>query len=392
VNTLLSAGLILLLGFVGARLLKYVRLPSVTAFLIVGILIGPHILNIVTEEIFTASDFFSNLVLGIIAFSLGENFRLEEIKKGMKQIMWISLVAALGTWVLVSAAILVYFVIVKVPVYPAIVLGAAASATAPAATVLVIREYRASGLLTEFLLKVVAIDDAWCLIFAALAIAFANAMRAEVFQISIIFAGLGEIFGALIIGAILGYIFSFLNRFVKTSEEFLVYIFGFILLNVGLSIAINISVLLSSMMMGLVVINLARENYKFFEMLRTVDAPLYLVFFILAGAHLDFSILYKMGIVGLLYIIFRVIGKVYGAKIGAKISNAPKLVENWLGLSLTPQAGVALGIGLVAKSTFPEFGNYIFTVIAATTVIFELIGPLLTKYSLIKAGDIASTE
>ncbi len=391
-NTLLSAGLILLLGFVGARLLKYVRLPSVTAFLIVGILIGPHILNIVTEEIFTASDFFSNLVLGIIAFSLGENFRLEEIKKGMKQIMWISLVAALGTWVLVSAAILVYFVIVKVPVYPAIVLGAAASATAPAATVLVIREYRASGLLTEFLLKVVAIDDAWCLIFAALAIAFANAMRAEVFQISIIFAGLGEIFGALIIGAILGYIFSFLNRFVKTSEEFLVYIFGFILLNVGLSIAINISVLLSSMMMGLVVINLARENYKFFEMLRTVDAPLYLVFFILAGAHLDFSILYKMGIVGLLYIIFRVIGKVYGAKIGAKISNAPKLVENWLGLSLTPQAGVALGIGLVAKSTFPEFGNYIFTVIAATTVIFELIGPLLTKYSLIKAGDITSTE
>ena len=144
-NTLLSAGLILLLGFVGARLLKYVRLPSVTAFLIVGILIGPHVLNIVTEEIFTASDFFSNLVLGIIAFSLGENFRLEEIKKGMKQIMWISLVAALGTWVLVSAAILVYFVIVKVPVYPAIVLGAAASATAPAATVLVIREYRASG-------------------------------------------------------------------------------------------------------------------------------------------------------------------------------------------------------------------------------------------------------
>jgi NhaP-type Na+/H+ or K+/H+ antiporter len=202
------------LGFVGARLLKYVRLPSVTAFLIVGILIGPHILNIVTEEIFTASDFFSNLVLGIIAFSLGENFRLEEIKKGMKQIMWISLVAALGTWVLVSAAILVYFVIVKVPVYPAIVLGAAASATAPAATVLVIREYRASGLLTEFLLKVVAIDDAWCLIFAALAIAFANAMRAEVFQISIIFAGLGEIFGALIIGAILGYIFScwFIDR------------------------------------------------------------------------------------------------------------------------------------------------------------------------------------
>jgi Kef-type K+ transport system membrane component KefB len=392
VNTLLSAGLILLLGFIGARLLKYARLPSVTAFLLVGILIGPHVLDFVTEGIFAASDFFSSLVLGVIAFSLGENFRLEEIKKGMKQVMWISLMAALATWLLVSGAIISYLIIVGQPMYPAIVLGAAASATAPAATVLVIREYRASGFFTEMLLKVVAIDDAWCLMLAALAIAFANAMRADVFQISIVFAGVGEIFGALIIGASFGYLFSFLRRFVKTSEEFLVYIFGLILLNVGFSIAIHVSILLSSMMMGIVVINLARENYKFFEVIRTVDAPLYLIFFILAGAHLDFTILHKMGIVGVLYIIFRVIGKVYGAKLGARISKAPKPIENWIGLSLTPQAGVALGIGLVAKSTFPDFGNYIFTVIAATTVIFELVGPLLTKISLIKVGEIPSTE
>jgi Kef-type K+ transport system membrane component KefB len=392
VNTLLSAGLILLLGFIGARLLKYARLPSVTAFLIVGILIGPHLLNLVTEEIFAASDFFSNLVLGVIAFSLGESFRFEEIKKGMKQVLWISLTAALATWLIVSAAIIGYLIIIKYPIYPAIVLGAAASATAPAATVLVIREYRASGLFTEILLKVVAIDDAWCLMLAALAIAFANAMRAEVFQISIVFAVIGEIFGALIVGASFGYLFSFLKRFVKTSEEFLVYIFGLLLLNVGFSITIHVSVLLSSMMMGVMVINLARENYKFFEILRTVDAPLYLIFFILAGAHLDFNILYKMGVVGVIYIIFRVIGKVYGAKYGAQISNAPKPVANWIGLSLTPQAGVALGIGLVAKTTFPDFGNYIFTVIAATTVVFELVGPLLTKYSLMKVGEITSTE
>jgi Kef-type K+ transport system membrane component KefB len=392
VNTLLSAGLILLLGFIGARFLKYARLPSVTAFLIVGILIGPHLLNIVTQEIFAASDFFSNLVLGVIAFSLGENFRIEEIKKGMKHVLWISLVAALVTWFLVSAAIILYLIMIKYPIYPAIVLGAAASATAPAATVLVIREYRASGLFTEILLKVVAIDDAWCLMLAALAIAFANAMRAEVFQISIVFAGVGEIFGAVILGASFGYLFSFLNRFVKTSEEFVVYIFGLLLLNVGFSITIHVSVLLSSMIMGVMVINLARENYKFFDVLRTVDAPLYLVFFILAGAHLDFNILYKMGVVGIIYIIFRVIGKVYGARLGAQMSNAPKPVANWIGWSLTPQAGVALGIGLVAKTTFPDFGDYIFTIIAATTVIFELVGPLLTKYSLIRVGEIAPTE
>jgi NhaP-type Na+/H+ or K+/H+ antiporter len=392
VNTLLSAGLILILGFIGARALKYVRLPSVTAFLIIGILIGPHVLNLVTEDIFFASDFFSNLVLGVIAFSLGENFRLENLKQGMRQVIWISIVAALAAWFLVSAAVILYFIIIKFPLYPALVLGAAASATAPAATVLVIREYRASGILTEMLLKVVAIDDAWCLMFAALAIAFANAMRAEVFQMAIIFIGIGEIFGALIVGALLGYLFSILSKFVRTRDEFLIYIFGFILLNVGLSIALRVSVLLSSMMMGLSVINLARENYKFFEVLRTVDAPLYLIFFILAGAHLDFGILYKMGVVGLLYVVFRTTGKIYGARLGALISKAPKSVVNWLGLGLAPQAGVALGIGLVAKATFPDFGDYIFTIIAATTVIFELAGPLLTKFSLIKAGEIAPSE
>jgi Kef-type K+ transport system membrane component KefB len=378
VNSLLSAGLILLLGFVGARLLKLVRLPSVTAFLLVGILIGPQLLNLVTVEIFTASEFFSNLVLGLIAFSLGENFRLDKLRQGMNQVMWISLSAALAAWVLVSTALVIYFMAVQIPVYPAIVLGAAASATAPAATVLVIREYRASGLLTELLLKVVAIDDAWCLIFAAMAIAVGNAMRADVFQMSIVFAGLGEIFGALALGGVLGYLSSKLSRFVRTSEELLVYALGLLLLDVGL--------------MGLVLVNMLRENYKFFEVLRSVDTPLYLVFFILSGAHLDFGILYKMGIAGVLYVAFRTIGKVYGARIGAKISHAPKTVESWLGLSLTPQAGVALGIGLVAKITFPDFGNYIFTIIAATSVVFELVGPLLTKYSLVRAGEISPSE
>ncbi|KPK63486.1 hypothetical protein AMJ83_06845 [candidate division WOR_3 bacterium SM23_42] len=391
-NSLLSAGLILLLGFVGARLLKLIRLPNVTAFLLVGILIGPHILNLVTPDIFTASEFFSNLVLGIIAFSLGENFRLDKIRVGMKQVMWISIVAALGAWVLVSAALIIYFVTIEIPIYPAIVLGAAASATAPAATVLVIREYRASGMLTELLLKVVAIDDAWCLIFAAMAIAAGNAMRAEVFQMSIVFAGLGEIFGALLIGGILGYISSRLSKFVRTREELLIYTLGLVLFNVGLSIALEVSVLLSSMMMGLVMVNMARENYKFFEVLRSVDTPLYLAFFIISGAHLDFGILYKMGIAGILYVTFRTIGKVYGAKLGARISDAPEAAGRWLGLSLAPQAGVALGIGLVAKTAFPEYGDYIFTIIAATSVIFELVGPLLTKYSLMRAGEIASTE
>jgi Kef-type K+ transport system membrane component KefB len=225
-----------------------------------------------------------------------------------------------------------------------------------------------------------------------MAIAVGNAMRAEVFQLSIVFAGLGEIFGALVLGGVLGYLSSRLSKYVRTREELLVYTLGLLFLDVGLSIALEVSVLLSAMMMGLVMVNIARENYKFFEVLRSVDTPLYLAFFILSGAHLDFAILYKMGIAGILYIVFRTIGKVYGAKLGARISGAPKSVEDWLGLSLAPQAGVALGIGLVAKVTFPDFGDYIVTTIAATSVVFELIGPLSTKYSLMKAGEILPSE
>ncbi len=391
-NDLLSAGLILMLGFIGARLLKLVRLPNVTAFLIVGIVVGPHVLNLITPQIFTASQFISNLVLGLIAFSLAEHFRFDRIRQGMRQVMWISLVAALGAGILVSSALIVYFVIIKQPIYPAIILGAAATATAPAATVLVIREYRASGLVTDLLLKVVAIDDAWCLIVSAIAIAAGKAMSAGVFDLSIVFAGLGEIFGALLTGAILGYASSRLSKFVRTREELVIYMLGLLLFDVGLSIALGVSVLLSAMAMGFVMVNMARENYKFFEVLRSVDTPLYLAFFIISGAHLDLALLYKLGIAGILYVMFRTLGKVYGARLGAMASNAPKTAADWLGLGLTPQAGVALGIGLVAKTTFPQYGNYIFTVIAATSVVFELIGPLLTRFSLRRAGEISSTE
>lgn len=391
-NDLLSAGLILILGFIGARLLKLVRLPSVTAFLIVGIVVGPQVLNLITPQIFTASGFISNFVLGLIAFSLAENFRFDRIRQGMKQVMWISIVAALGAGILVSSALIVYFVIIGQPIYPAIILGAAATATAPAATVLVIREYRASGLVTDLLLKVVAIDDAWCLIVSAMAIAAGNAMSAGVLELSIVFAGLGEIFGALVTGAILGYVTSRLSRFVRTREELVIYTLGLLLFDVGLSIALGVSVLLSAMAMGFVMVNMARENYKFFEVLRSVDTPLYLAFFIISGAHLDLGLLHHLGVAGILYVVFRTLGKVYGARLGAMASKAPKSAVDWLGLGLTPQAGVALGIGLVAKTTFPQYGNYIFTVIAATSVVFELIGPLLTRFSLKKAGEISSTE
>ncbi len=391
-NTLLSAGLIFILGFTGSRLLKNIRLPAVTTFLVVGIILGPQLFNLIDDRIFMASDFFSNVVLGVIAFGIGENFRLESLRKGMKQVIYISLAASIVTSILVSIGLIIYFIITRLPWYPAIILGAAAAATAPAAVVLIIREYRSRGVMTDLMLKVVAVDDAWGLILAAIGIAVARALSLHVFQRTVIFLAIGEIFGAFIIGAMIGYSLSWLKRFVRTQEEFMLQIGGMILINVGICMTLQLSVLLSSMMMGIVLINKDRSNFVFFETIRTADSPLYLMFFVLAGAHIDFSIIPQIGIAGLIYLVGRIIGKIAGARFGAHLSQAPENVRNWFGLGLMPQAGVALGIGLVAKSIFPQYGDMIFSIIAATSVIFEIAGPLLTKMSLQKGGEIAPTE
>ncbi len=163
---------------------------------------------------------------------------------------------------------------------------------------------------------------------------------------------------------------------------------GFVFLNIGLAVSLNLSVLLSSMFLGAMLVNLNRYSFKFFDSLKLIDSPLFLLFFVLAGANLEVSILNKVSIVGFFYLFFRVVGKVAGAALGAKISNAAPNVKKYLGYALIPQAGVALGCALIAKSDFPQVGNIIFTTIVATTVIYELIGPLCTKYALKKAEDI----
>jgi len=239
---------------------------------------------------------------------------------------------------------------------------------------------------------VVAIDDAWCLIIFSISLAIAQAvythMMATSFLIKVFFNSLLSIFGAFILGGVLAIPLSLLYRFIRTQTELLIFTLGFIFLNIGLAIWMHLSVLLSSMFLGAILINSHRYSFKFFDALKCIDSPLFLFFFVLAGANLEMHILPKLGIIGLTYLIFRVIGKMMGASLGAKISNAPESIRRYLGLGLVPQAGVALGVALIAKSDFPIVGEMIFTTIIATTVIYELIGPLCTKYALHKAGEI----
>ncbi|MGR3309242.1 MAG: cation:proton antiporter [Candidatus Brocadiales bacterium] len=388
-NTILGLGFILLAALFSARLMNKIRFPAVTAYLVLGILIGPSLFNLVPEGILNASGLISNIVLGIIAFSLGQNFSRDIFRKVGKSVIWISILEACGAWILVT---LTFLFILRQPFYIALLFGAIASATAPAATIMVIRELRAKGTFTNTLLGVIAIDDAWCLVIFAVSLSISQAISAHTvatfFMIKVILTSLLSICGAFALGMVAAISIAYLSRFVRTQTELLIFTLGFVFLSIGIATWLHLSILLANMFLGAVLVNINHSSFKFFDSVKTIDSPLFLLFFTLAGTNLEIGILSKLGLIGLTYIIFRIIGKVIGASLGAHISNASANVKRYLGVGLIPQAGVAIGCALIAKSSFPKVGSIIFTTIIATTVINELIGPLCTKYVLHKAGEV----
>ena len=387
-NTLLTLGVIFLSALVLAKVVDKIKLPSVTAYLLLGLLIGYSFFNIIPNELIKATDLISNIALGFIAFSIGRNFSFDTFKRIGKSIMWISILEASGAWLTVT---ILFFLLLKQPIYISLLFGAISAATAPAATVMVVREYKARGNFTNVLLGVVAIDDAWCLIIFSISLAVAKALNipgVNPHLIRVIFSSIKEIFGALILGGIVAFIMSVLIKHIRTQTEFLIYTLGFVLLNTGLAILLHFSVLLSNMFLGTVIININRTSDKFFDTLSSIDSPIYLLFFVLAGANFELSALKNIGLLGICYIIFRVSGKALGGFLGGQISQAPENVKKYIGLGLIPQAGVALGCALIAKANFPSVGRFVFNTIVATTIIYEIIGPICTKLALQKAGDI----
>ncbi|MFC1592388.1 cation:proton antiporter [Candidatus Omnitrophota bacterium] len=388
-NAIFSLGLILLFGLIFARLINRIKFPSVTAYLLLGILIGPSLGNFVSADLLSASGFISNIVLGLIAFSIGQNFSRDNFRRIGKSVIWISLFEAAGAWIVVTSAL---FFLLKQPFHLSLLFGAISAATAPAATVLIVREYKSKGSFTDVLLGVVAIDDAWCLIIFALSLAIAKSvslhLTSNLFMFRVILKSLLEIGGAFILGWIMSLLASVFSKYIRTSTEALIYSLGFIFFTIGLSILLHFSVLLACMFLGASLVNLKKTNLNFFDVVRTIDSPLYLLFFVLAGANLELHLLKNIGLIGAVYLIFRLVGKIGGVTLGSYISHASQSIRKYLSFALVPQAGVALGCALIAKNDFPQFGGMIFTTIIATTVVYELIGPICTKFALEKAGDI----
>jgi len=389
-NAELGLSLIILAGFLAAKLFRTAKIPAVTAYILVGIVIGPSGLGVVPEGILAASGFISDVVLGLIAFGIGQNFHAKTFGDLGKIIVRISAMEALGAMLLVTAALRL---LLGVPLHIAVLFGAIASATAPAATAMVIGETKAKGPLTDTLLGVVALDDAWALmIFAVSMVAAKTIASGEADHLDLLMdTGLAvlEIAFSLTLGAVFAWLLHHYSSRVVDPSDLEIFTLGVILLAVGAASSLGLSVLLACLALGVVLVNISSEGRRFFEVIEPLDTPLYLIFFVLAGALLEIGLLKDIGLLGLAYIVFRVAGKLIGAYLGAwDPGGMGPTVRKYIGLGLIPQAGVALGLALMAREEFPAVGEMIFSTIVATTVIFELAGPLATRTALSLAHEI----
>jgi len=277
------------------------------------------------------------------------------------------------------------------PLSIALLFGAISSATAPAATLMVVREYKAKGNLTNTLLGVVAIDDAWCLIIFSLAFAFSrDILQSEAVNpswLKVIYPFVKEIILVAILGSASAVLCTFASRYIKLKSDLLIYILGFLLLNTGLALYCHLSLLLTNIVFGAVLVNLSPTSFKFFDLIKSIDAPLYLIFFILAGANLEIALLQGIVLMVISFIVLRSLGKLAGAYLGGYLSQAEDKIRKYLGWGLLPQAGVAIGLALIVKEELPQVGSILFPTIIAATVFYEIAGPIFTRYAIFASKE-----
>ena len=407
-QALLSLSISLLVGLMLSRLAKLAKLPAVTAYLVAGILVGPYVLGAfgVSGLGFTSMadvksySIICDVALGFIAFSIGNEFRLSQLKKIGKQATIVGIFQAVVTTVIVDIALIaLHFAMPdKLPLPAAIVLGAIASATAPAATLMVVRQYKAKGPVTDILLPVVALDDAVGLVLFAVSFGVAKALEAGAVSIlSVVLEPLLEVILSLVLGAAMGFLFNFCEQFFHSRSKRLSMSIAFVLLTIALSmlkfeiggVHIGFSSLLVCMMLGTVFCNICDFSEELMERVDRWTAPLFVLFFVLSGAELELSVFgdFMIVLIGVVYIIARSAGKYTGAFASSKLAGCDDNIVKYLGITLLPQAGVALGMALKSQE-LGEMGVIISNITLFAVLVYELIGPMLTKMALLKAGDI----
>jgi len=402
----LSLSIALLSGLLLSRLAKLVKLPAVTAYLIAGVLIGPFVLGAlhipgigITAEQLEGFGIISDLALGFIAFSMGNEFRLSQLKKIGKQATVIGVFQALITTAVVDVALIaLHFAMPdKLSLPAAIVLAAVATATAPAATLMVVKQYKAKGPVTDVLLPVVALDDAVGLVVFAISFGIAKSLGSSVSVASIILEPLLEIALSLLLGFVMGLLFTLCEKYFHSRSKRMAVSVTFVMLTVAISclkfeiggIHIGFSSLLACMMLGTVFCNICEVSEELMDRADRWVTPILILFFVISGAELDLSVFtdWAVVVVGIVYIISRSIGKYYGANISARMTNSDPNIVKYLGITLLPQAGVALGMAIKAVELGPD-GFIVRNITLFAVLIYEIVGPFLTKVALTKAGDI----
>lgn len=414
-NQILCIALALFVGLLSSRLMKVLRLPNVTGYLIAGIIFGPYVLgkyiggwSITNPETsINAVKWISEIALGFIAFTIGCSFKKQAIRKVGKRVIIITLFEALGAAIVTIAGLLIAHIFLggKLPISLILTFGAIACATAPAATLMVIRQYKAKGPVVDTLIPVVAFDDAVALIAFAILFSISKSLSTNTALnvMDILVWPLVEIVTSLVLGAALGFAVSFGFKFFKSRANRSILIITAVLIVIGLSglatyygWKVNISSLLACMMIGAIFINFREDAGRTLERIDGITPPLYMLFFVISGASLDITIFASDGaitlvIIALIYVIFRSLGKWAGAYFGSKTMHSEPTVQKYLGFTLFPQAGVAIGLATTANQAFPDpqLASMVLAVVLTATIIYELAGPVITKIALKRAGEIS---
>lgn len=413
---LIIIAVFMIVGLLSTRLMKIFNLPNITGYLLAGLLCGPtmvYFFNNFThifpeglvsgyDELVQSLSVITSVALGFIALSIGVEFKISNIKEIGKRIIVVTFCQCLFAVIIVDIVLLIFALITNMSIGVALTLGAIASATAPAATLLVVRQYKAKGPLVNTLLPVVALDDAIGLIIFSISYAIAKVIISgeSITIFAVLINPLIEISASILLGFICGIIVTLISKYFLSRANNMILLVAFTFLCVGISqmsfeigvIDISFSPLLVCMMLGATYTNLKTDCERFLHRVDEFTPPLFLLFFVISGADMDITIIPTVGLIGVLYIVSRSIGKILGSYVGCKIVRTEESVAKYLGFTLLPQAGVAIGMANIAREGLGDLGLKIYTVVLFSTFVYEIFGPLLTKWALTRAHEINPLE
>ncbi len=388
-SELFSLGLILLLALLAGHLVQVLRIPEVSGYILAGIALGPSVLGWVSYENLQALEVLSEVALGLILFSIGAVFELRLIRRIGKQILQLTVIES----TLASGLVLISMLLLVQSWEVSLLLAAIAIATAPASTLMVIRECNAKGPLSNALLGIIAVNNLICLfayLSSAALITLVSNWGQQPLLISLFEAGfplVWQLLGSIALGFLVGLLLAAWSRQVTAGGEMLILLAGSILLCVGAARILDLSPLVASLAVGATMVNLSRHSRRLFRTLAETDPPFYAIFFVLAGADLDLNLMGSMGIVGVVYLLARGIGKFAGAWLGSRRLKMDHQVQRYLGFGLLTQAGLAVGLTMTVGQQFPEYYAVISTVVLSAVVLYEMVGPISTRFAIIQSGE-----